>query len=292
MTTSPAPAESTGDRPGSPVSWMLWSGTWDLFGDLDARREAAVEGPYEWLSLSALDVAAAAASGTSAVELGDRLHSAGLQVVFDPLMGWHDVVADGESPFAAVGLEEALEAARQVGAELISVVAQPHAGLDVDGLAAAFGGVCDRAADFGALAQLEFMPFSSIPDLRTACRVLETADRPNAGLLLDSWHFFRSDPDFALLGSLDGSRVFSVQLNDGVLRDTPGTRAETMDRALPGEGQFDLARFLRVLADVGGLRRVGAEVITPAHREMSARAAVTRSQAALESVMRAAGVLD
>lgn len=292
MTTSRGPVKPTGDHPGSPVSWILWSGTWNLFGDLDARRKAAFEGPYRWLSLSALDVAAAARNGTSAAELGDQLRSTGLKIVFDPLMGWHDVLAEGQSPFSAVGFDEALRAARQVGAELISVVAQPHSALDVDGLAAAFGGVCDRAADFGALAQLEFMPFSSVPDLRTACRILQAADRPNAGLLIDSWHFFRSDPDFELLASLDGSRVFSVQLSDGVLGDAPGTRVETMERSLPGEGQFQLARFLRVLADVGGLQQVGAEVISPAHREMSARAAAGRSQAAVESAMRAAGVLD
>jgi sugar phosphate isomerase/epimerase len=292
MTTDVTPAAGATDGGSAgPVSWILWAGTADLFGDLETRVEVAAAGPYEWVSLSALDLATESRRGRSAAEVGERVRRDGLRVVFDPLVGWHPTSEPSESPFAAIGLEESLRGAAEVGAELVSVVASPHGTLDHAGMVDAFAVVSDRIAAFGAEAQLEFIPWTAVPDLRTAWDIVIEADRASAGVLVDSWHFFRSDPDFDLLASIDGSRVSSVQLDDGEMLAAPGTRAETMNRALPGEGDFDLDRFLRALADIGALRRVGAEVITPAHRAMPVAEAAARSHHSVLGAMRSAGLI-
>ncbi|MFC5751606.1 sugar phosphate isomerase/epimerase family protein [Actinomadura rugatobispora] len=274
----------------NPVSWILWAGTADFFGDLETRVEVAADGPYEWVSLSALDLATESERGLSPAQVGDRIRTAGLRIIFDPLMGWHPTLVPPVSPFAAIGLEDSLRGAAEVGAELVSVVPNPHSALDQTGMAAAFRDVGDRVAAFGAEAQLEFMPWSSVPDLRTGWDIVEQADRANGGLLIDAWHFFRSDPDFELLASIDGDRVLSVQLDDGALLDTPGTRNESMDRALPAEGEFDLDRFLRTLDPIGALRRIGAEVITPVHRAMPVAEAAARSHRSVLAAMASAGL--
>src|SRR5262249_61387056 len=52
--------------------------------------------------------------------------------------------------------------------------------------------LCDRAREHGLLVHLEFLPWAGIPDLAMACEIVRGAARPNGGLLVDSWHLFRS----------------------------------------------------------------------------------------------------
>ena len=58
--------------------------------------------------------------------------------------------------------------------------------------AEAFAALCDRSAAHGLLVSIEFVPWSRIPDLATAMRIAELASRPNGGVMLDTWHLFRS----------------------------------------------------------------------------------------------------
>ncbi len=49
-------------------------------------------------------------------------------------------------------------------------------------------GVCDRAAEHGLLVHLEFLPWSAFPNVHSAWDVVRLADRPNGGVIVDSWH--------------------------------------------------------------------------------------------------------
>ena len=40
------------------------------------------------------------------------------------------------------------------------------------------------------------------------------ADRANGGIVFDTWHFFRGDPDFDLLATVPGDRIYCVQIDD------------------------------------------------------------------------------
>ena len=103
---------------------------------------------------------------------------------------------------------------------------------------------------------IEPMPYSGIPDVVRGWEILKKADHPNAGLLLDSWHWMRADTVRAAecLKEIPPERILSVQFNDvqnkpyaaAVLRD------ESMhDRLAPGEGYGDTEGFLRLLHDHG-----------------------------------------
>ena len=111
----------------------------------------------------------------------------------------------------------------------------------LDEAAAAFAGLCDRAAEHGLLVHLEFLPWSRIPDLATAWEVVRAADRPNGGLMLDAWHYFRSKPDGALLRSIPGASILGVQLCDAPAVPEPEPLQATLhERLLPGDGDLDL----------------------------------------------------
>ena len=120
-----------------------------------------------------------------------------------------------------------------------------------------------RAAGFGARVHLEFIPFTIVRTLRIAWDLVRAADRPNGGLVFDTWHFFRGEPDFEVLAGIPGDRIFQVQLDDAPAVPSGPLREETQRRLLPGDGALDLVAAIRALDRIGGLRRVGPEVISP-----------------------------
>lgn len=246
-----------------PTGWVLWSGTLGLESPVAGRVEAAVAAGFSRLSLSPLDVVRAREQGGSAAALGEQLRAAGLEPVMDPVMNWYGGSPSPLSRFGRFGTDEALAMSEEMGAVSITVVAQPGPGRPVAEVARGFGAVCDRAAAWGAQVHLEFLPMTEVRDVRTAWQVVETADRHNGGLLFDTWHFFRGDPDYEALQQVPGDRVFGVQVDDAYERVRGTMRDDTLHRLLPGQGSFDLYGVLTVLDRMGALTWVGPEVMSP-----------------------------
>lgn len=151
----------------------------------------------------------------------------------------------------------------------------------------AFASLCDRAAPHGLAVALEFVPYSSIPDLASAAALVAAADRPNGGLCVDTWHFFRGRPDLDLLASVPGGQVLMVQVNDGP--EQPDSQDRMVDavhgRRCPGEGDFDLDGFLGALDRPDIAASVSVEVYSDALWRLTsteaARRAVTTTRSAL-----------
>ncbi len=104
----------------------------------------------------------------------------------------------------------------------------------------------------------------------SGAEIRRRADRPNGGILFDTWHFFRGSADFDALESVPGELVLAVQVDDAHEVVTGSLWDDTQRRLLPGDGSFDLPRVLRTLARIGGLRLVGPEVISPETAAMPA----------------------
>jgi len=257
----------------SAVTWVLWSGTIGLESPVSDRFRAATAGGYDCLSLSPLDVARAAEGGTDAAEIRRRASDAGLGLIMDPVMNWHPAVEPSRSRFAAFSTDEALRMADALGVRSMTAITSTTSAATLDELVDLFAALCDRAADIGALVHLEFIPMTVIADIATAWRIVRDADRPNGGILLDTWHFFRGAADFDDLEEVPGERILAVQVDDA-LADVHGSLWEdTQQRLLPGDGCFDLTRILRTLARKDGLHAVGPEVISPAMAAMPAEEA-------------------
>ncbi len=109
-----------------------------------------------------------------------------------------------------------------------------------------------------------------ITDVATAWKIVRDADRPNGGILFDTWHFFRGSADFDALEAVPGERILAVQVDDAHAEVTGSLWDDTQQRLLPGDGSFDLPRVLRTLGRIGGLRFVGPEVISPVTAAMPA----------------------
>jgi sugar phosphate isomerase/epimerase len=126
-------------------------------------------------------------------------------------------------------------------------------GPDVAAAAAAFGQLCDRAADHGLVLGLEFLPFTDIYSVTDARRIVEAADRPNGGICVDSWHHERGARDLAAIAALPGQLITGVQINDGarVPLDPDYYTDCLANRCAPGDGEFDLAGFVAALRTTG-----------------------------------------
>jgi sugar phosphate isomerase/epimerase len=73
----------------------------------------------------------------------------------------------------------------------------------------------------------------------TARAVVEASGAPNAGLMIDVWHFFNTRSTLADLDGLPPERIVAVQLNDGRVVDGDFLTEARQGRLLPGEGELD-----------------------------------------------------
>ncbi|MEY4748487.1 MAG: hypothetical protein RIQ60_701 [Pseudomonadota bacterium] len=143
-------------------------------------------------------------------------------------------------PFLAVG--------QQLGAAHVLV-----AGDDPDEarLTANYGAFCEAAARHGMTADLEFMPWTEVPNLSTAQRIVRAVDQPNAAVLVDALHFGRSASRLGELKDWPRARLNYAQICDGQV-PMPLTNEGLIfdarcERLLPGEGGIDLASLFACL---------------------------------------------
>lgn len=213
--------------------WAFWAGTVGFATPVLDRLDAARTLDVQCFSITPLDVEWAASEGIGASELGLRIRDAGFEIAMDPLVGWYGGTPHPGSRFGRFSPDDVLRMSAEVGATDINMIGQPTHDASLDLLATSFAAVCDRAADIGARAMLEFTPITAITNLADGWDVVRTADRPNGGMLFDTWHFSRGDADLDLLASIPGDRFFHVQVADARAERLPDIRQDTQHRALP-----------------------------------------------------------
>lgn len=270
---------------------FFWAGTL-LAGTLEQRIEAAVAGGFRYLSLFPTDYRRAQERGLSDADIVALHASAGVRLTtLDPFTRWLprwepptgipadrlEWIGSDEDDFFAV--VDALQL------ETITVNEAFGTRYEIDELIEAFAAVCDRAARSGVRVHLEFTPFSGIPDLATAWEVVRAADRGNGGLVFDTWHYFRGTRDDRLLAAIPGERIFALQISDAAAEPQGSLLNDTLrHRRLPGEGTFDLAGVVTILARKHGLAPWGVEVLSEDLWRLSPEEIGRRSGEALRRV--------
>jgi sugar phosphate isomerase/epimerase len=167
----------------------------------------------------------------------------------DPLLDWFGADSSGSEQLL-------FEMADALGARSINAAPAFAPRCCLEELTRAFADVCERAAAHGLRVDLEFLPWTIVPDLATALEVVERSERDNAGVMLDCWHFFRggSDPaDIGQLGQQQVARITSIQVNDAPARPARlsarqklGMAAVMLDNARDGLQVMGARRFAQV----------------------------------------------
>jgi sugar phosphate isomerase/epimerase len=141
-----------------------------------------------------------------------------------------------------------LETAAALGAR--HVLTQAH-DPDWARLTANYAAFCDLAADYGMTADIEFLTWTPMRGVAEARALIEAAGRDNAGLMIDTLHFSRSQCTLDDLDTVAPGRYHYIQIADAA-GEIPATAEGLIhtareDRLLPGEGDLDLRGIIRRL---------------------------------------------
>jgi sugar phosphate isomerase/epimerase len=227
--------------------------------------DAAVAGGFRGVTFYPTQLRRARASGLSLHDLRAALDARGLELAdLDPLLNW--MPGDDFASELSATEAEHYEVAEALGARSLNVAQafRPH--VELDAAAEALAGVCDRAWEHGLIITLEYLPWAGIPDIATARAIVQRCGRPNASLMIDTWHTFRGPSTEAQLAALPGKWIGSIQLSDAPAQPSGDLATETTTaRLLPGEGAIPLERWIRIL-DANGCRApIGVEVFSDAN---------------------------
>ncbi|MBV8951542.1 MAG: sugar phosphate isomerase/epimerase [Actinobacteria bacterium] len=114
---------------------------------------------------------------------------------------------------------------------------------------------------------VEFSPATNVATIGEARALLQSVHADTrVGVIVDTWHFFRTGAAWLELDALPAGEVALVQLADGPSAD-PGPDGALHARRLPGEGELDLAAFGRWLHRAGYDGTVSVEVLSAVDRE-------------------------
>jgi sugar phosphate isomerase/epimerase len=124
-------------------------------------------------------------------------------------------------------------------------------------------------AEAGTRMAVEFSPLGPVPSLAAALDVADIAGADRAGVVIDTWHFFRGGGTWEDLARVPLGRIAYVQFADAPPPVSDNGMKETMHRrVMPGDGEFDLDRFAATLLDRGWSGVVSVEVLSAELRQL------------------------
>ncbi len=219
--------------------------------DIRARAEAAGRAGFCGLGLFHTDLEKSLAKydiATLRAMFDDNgLGDIELEFIFD----WY---SEGESRKAGDAVRRSLlEAAEALGAWHIKIGGDLNHRWPTDHLIEEFAQLCDDARSVGTKISLEMAPVTTIDSLRLAREIVEGADRPNGGYMIDIWHINRADNE-----------------------TTRGHGAWRCGRRFCGEGDFDIAGLVKAVEATGFSGPYGVEILSDELRRLSLEDAVQK----------------
>ena len=247
--------------PGSHRDGELWLGHYSLrHVRAQQRWPAAAAAGFTGISVAYTEILQLRQAGISAASLKGRANSLGLRLT--ELEYFNLVPSKSPADALAVATDMA-ETAAELGCATVTSVAKSdtgfvgsaHEGGVLAEVARNLGVLADACARVGLGCAVEFMPRETPLDTLARARdLLRVVAGGNVGLTIDAIHFFRAGPDWPGLQTLPASDVYTVQLSDGPSTPRPGRYlTESLEfRLCPGQGDFDLKRFLSALRGFHG----------------------------------------
>ncbi len=187
------------------------------------------------------------------------------------------------------GEPEIFAVADALGARSLNAVDVLGGTFTVEEAAEAFGALCLRASDHGLVVHLEWLPWSRVPDLAAALKIVELAGAPNGGIAVDVWHLTRAGTPIEALRDVPGDLIRAIQLGDGPLvPEDDLMEAALHSRRLPGEGEFDLAAIVAALRATGTTAPMGVEVFSDSLHALGPQEAARRAASTTRRLLQGA----
>jgi len=200
-----------------------------------------------------------------------------VHVEVEALLDWF--ATDTRRRASDIVRRDLLLAAEELGAHRLKATGDfgsPPAARDI--MRSAFADLARQARDAGTTVALEPIPFGNVTDLDTALYIIGDTAGKGGGLMLDTWHVTRCPIALADIAALPGDWIAGVELDDGTRVTVGEPLADTIDRRkLCGEGEFDIAGFIKAIESTGFKGPWGVEILSEEHRARDLEEAATRS---------------
>ncbi|SDL02911.1 sugar phosphate isomerase/epimerase and 4-hydroxyphenylpyruvate domain-containing protein [Arthrobacter sp. ok362] len=141
--------------------------------------------------------------------------------------------------------------------------------IDDDELRAAqLSRLADLAGEHGVKVAYEALAWGKyVNDYEHAHRLVDAVDHPNLGTCLDSFHILSRDWDTAPIEAFNPEKIFFVQVADAPKLSMDVLSWSRHYRVFPGEGQFELAKFMGHVVRAGYTGPVSLEVFNDVFRQ-------------------------
>ena len=225
--------------------------TVSLSGSLTTKLAAIAAAGFDGIEIFEQDFLA---SDFAPAEVGRMVRDHGLQItLFQPFRDFEGLPEPHRSR-AFARAERKFELMNQLGTDLMLVCSTVHPAAigGIDRMAQDFRDLGDMAARHGVRVGFEALCWGRfVNDHRDAWEVVRRADHPNVGLILDSFHTLARKIDPASIRAIPGDKIFFVQLADAPAIDMDLLYWSRHFRNMPGEGDLDVAGFMRAVTATG-----------------------------------------
>jgi sugar phosphate isomerase/epimerase len=165
---------------------------------------------------------------------------------------------------------EIFSVAAQLGLRTVKVgpgFHEPEA--DIPKMRDAFAQLCREAAEYGTGLMLEIMPWSNVRTVETALGIVQGAEQPNGGILVDIWHFARGGIDYNDVSKIPVQYIRGAELDDADQQVAGSLWEDTIHhRRLCGEGDLDPPAFIKAVQAAGYRGYYGVEILSETHRKL------------------------
>lgn len=190
------------------------------------------------------------AQGGTIGDLKSALADGGLAVPTTIYLGgWFDSTGD-EHAAAIDECKRRMAQAAELGAAYI-IAGPPGGKADYDLGAAHYRELLEIGEQIGVKPAMEFLGFvEQLNTIEDALEVMTKAGRSDATTVLDPFHIFRGGGSVESITKLTAGQVAVSHFND-VVDKPPREQQHDKDRVMPGDGIFDLKRYVELLTQIG-----------------------------------------
>jgi len=212
--------------------------------------EVAAKAGYEGIELWHDHIDAYLKDGGQLADIRKAVDDRGLAVPTTIYLGdWFDTTGDDHTK-AIDECKRRLDQSAVLGAPH-AIAGPPMGTADYDLGAEHYRELLEIGTERGVKPSMEFLGFvEQLNTIEDALEVMQKSGRDDATTILDPFHIFRGGGSVESIAKLTASQIAVSHFND-VPSDPPREVQHDKDRVMPGDGHFDLKRYVKLLGQVG-----------------------------------------
>ena len=250
----------------------------DIVAVVNAAAKAGFHAIEPWI----MEIDEYTAGGGTLADLGKRIADAGLTV--EDAIAFNSFLDDDDARRAASmeKLKVDMDKVAKIGGKRIAAPpGNNRAAVSLDNAAKYYREALEMGEKMGVLPLLELWGTHPVlGPLSHGIYVTVAAGRPDASLLLDVFHLYKSGTPFTALKQINGAALHVMHLNDYPQAADPATLNDS-NRIYPGDGVAPLAQIFRDLRDNGFRGYLSLELF---NKEYWARSADENLKTAIEKI--------